>query len=302
MNLDEDRYHSNPVEQIKKWSSFLKTIRKFFEEHGYHEVSTASLVTTGAFESTIDPLKVTGSRQKWELHTSPEMQMKQLLTAAKCDIYQIAKCFRDDPDTTIHGKEFTMLEFYKVGASYDAIIQATKSLFSLITHKKIHFKEITVEELYWEVLGFSLDKYRTKESLASVILEKDLLQMESNDTWEDLFFKLMVEKIEPSFSPDIAYVVKDFPTSTSVLSKKIPHSIYSERFEIYWQGKELCNGCSEISDLKQLQENFEIENKKRKHEEKPAHAVPESFFHAMKNFPDCSGVAVGLDRLFMCIR
>lgn len=301
MNLDEERYRQDAKNQIKKWSNFLRTVREYLYQKGYLEVTTSSLVKTGAFESTIDPLRVQSLKDSWELHTSPEMEMKRLIALSPANMFQVTKCFRDDPDTDIHGKEFTMLEFYKMGANYLDIIRETKELFSLTNGSPISFKEVTIAELF-QSFQLDLNQLTTKELFKSALIKHKLLECEENDSWEDLFFKMMIEKIEPSFDFGVAYIVKDYPAVTSVLSKKIPNTIYAERFEVYWKNKELCNGCTEATDPLLLKSNFELENSKRKFSGKSYHPCPEEFFTSMKNFPECSGVAIGLDRLFHCIR
>mgnify|MGYP000379033764 CR=1 FL=1 len=301
MNLDESRYQKNAIEAIRQWSQFLQSTREFLYQKGYLEITTSFLVEAGAFESTIDPLQAYFTDGIRELHTSPEMEMKRLIAEAKTSVFQIAKCFRDDPDTTIHGKEFSMLEFYKMDADYAQLINEVKALFTKLSPAPLVFKEVSIHDVFLEVLEIDLDKYPTVQSLSAIVQEKGLLTPEKQDTWEDLFFKLMIEKIEPSFDPKVVTVVKDYPAATSVLSKTSPNPFYSERFEIYYLGIELCNGCTEATSVPLLEKNYLNESEKRKGEGKDPHPKPHAFLKSMKNFPNCSGVAIGLDRLFLCL-
>ena len=112
--------------KVKKWAWLLKQVRAFLDERGLTEVSTSNLVQVGAFEASLDVLKVGNFG---ELHTSPEIEMKRLLAETPVSIYQICKCYRDDPTNTgIHLKEFTMLEYYRVGADCRDLLRAFRDL------------------------------------------------------------------------------------------------------------------------------------------------------------------------------
>ncbi|MEZ4750194.1 MAG: amino acid--tRNA ligase-related protein [Bdellovibrionota bacterium] len=115
---------------IVAWSNYLRTLREFFESRGFYEVVTDHVVPAGAFEACLDTLKVEWAQGRGELHTSPEIEMKRLLAEGSGSIFQICQCFRDDPDTGVHRREFSMLEFYEVGANWEKVMELTKALIT----------------------------------------------------------------------------------------------------------------------------------------------------------------------------
>jgi lysyl-tRNA synthetase class 2 len=123
----------------------------------------------------------------------------------------------------------------------------------------------------------------------------------TEDSWSDLFFRVWLEKIEPSLSPDRPTLVTGYPTAVSPLSKAQGSSPFSERFEIYWHGMELCNGCSEIADSEILKIRWKEQNNERRARKVPEHPFPLSLYEALKiPTPPVAGVAIGLERLFLC--
>jgi lysyl-tRNA synthetase class 2 len=286
-------------DNIQRWAGFLKTIRHFFDSKGYYEVFTPNLVTVGAFESTIDPLQVSFRGGKGELHTSPEIEMKTVLAEARLPIYQICKCFRDDPDTPIHGREFTMLEFYEPETDYRTMIGLMKELIVAVNGGNVSFKEFSVKEIFHKRLGLNLSVLQTKELLGAEIKKLELVTLGANDSWEDMFFRLLIEKIEPNLDPVIPTILRDYPEQVSPLSKA--NGGIAERFEIYWKEMELCNGCTELNDEYELKRRYEAENRKREAEGRPVHPFSEALFQSTSKMQNMAGVAVGLDRLFRCL-
>jgi len=290
----------NPATKLKAWAQFLREIRAFLDERGFFEVSTDYLVQAGAFESTLDPLKVTYSTGHCELHTSPEIEMKRALAETNLSIYQICKSFRDDPITGVHQREFTMLEFYRISSDYRMTIQDMKELLQRVAHRTLNFEEYTIQEAFLRATGIDLDRVREVTAFRDEIQRRQLSLVSLDDAWDDLFFKLMMEKVEPSLSAEIPTLLKDYPASLCALSK-IDNRGYAERFEIYWHSMELCNGCTELDDLAELKTRYEQESRARRQKGKEPHPVPANLFQALESLPPCSGVAVGLDRLFKCL-
>jgi elongation factor P--(R)-beta-lysine ligase len=267
------------VTALRRWAKLLSEVRRFFDDRGFVEVTTRHLVPAGAFEGVIDSLQVSHSRGAGELHTSPEMEMKDLLSKAGVSCYQIARCFRDDPDTGIHGLEFTMLEFYEVGADYAGIRNLMVELLRHLGHTG-PINEKSVDEL----LGGKQPQPKTGE------------------LWEDAFFKLFLETVEPNLPPDPPTLVKDYPAPLAALAALNPDGRSAQRFEIYWKGMEICNGCVELASLDELEARIEKEAGLRKEAGKQPHPYPRVLVEAARRgLPPCAGVAVGLDRLFKCL-
>ena len=161
------------TKELKKWATYLKQIRSFFDSRGFTEVSTDYLVPSGAFEGTIDVLHVTFAGGASELHTSPEIEMKRLLAKTQMSLYQICKCFRDDPPTGVHLREFTMLEFYRVAADYRFVLQDMKELIQQVAGTHLMFEEIRMGELFLKHLGIDFECASRRNRLRSLIEERE---------------------------------------------------------------------------------------------------------------------------------
>jgi lysyl-tRNA synthetase class 2 len=288
--------------KVKRWAKFLRSIRRFFDENGFFEVSTPLLVTAGAFEATIDCLHVQWNGGSAELHTSPEIEMKALLAETEFPIYQVTKCFRDDPPTGIHRREFTMLEFYRPGADYKVTQADMKSLFGYLNGAPLSFDEVTVRELFRQTTGIDLCASATASELREQILERKLVHLGATENWDDMFYKLLIECVEPRLDPAVPTLVRDYPATQCALGKVDSSRQVVERFEIYWRGMEICNGCTELTDPTVLRERYEIESRIRRAEGKQPHPLPQRLMDTLESgLPPASGVAVGLDRLFCCL-
>lgn len=283
------------------WAHFIRKTRSFFEERGFIEVFTPSLVPAGAFENALDSIKVRSSAGAAELHTSPEMEMKALLAELKKPIFQICKCFRDDPDTSIHFTEFTMLEFYRPFHTYEATRKDMRDLLETLALKSFSFLEISIEDIFKKHTGIPLSELRTAPLLLKAARELGIQDLSEKDSWEDVFFRIMLERIEPQLDPKIPTLVFDYPASVSTLSQP-KDSFWGERFELFWHGMELCNGATELLSKDLLKTRYDFESKERVRVGKTPHPFPERLYQALDHLPPCSGVAVGLDRLFWALQ
>lgn len=278
-------YHWDTMDAVTKtrrWSLLINRLREHLEANGFIEVFTNNLVPAGAFEASLDCLKVAFEGGEMELHTSPEIEMKRLLSEIRQSAFQITKCYRDDPPTGIHWKEFTMLEFYRVEAGYERLIDDMKGLIEACVGHEMPFDELTVQEAFQRFAGIDLAN--------------------SPDLDEDTYFKCLIEKVEPALDPKRPTILRDYPASQCTLGKIDSSRNIVERFEIYWEGMELCNGCTELTDLEELNRRYEIESEKRKRRGKSPHPYPDRLAEALKRgLPPMAGVAVGVDRLFLSL-
>lgn len=274
----------NTTENHVAWSSFISNVREFFVQKGYLEVTTPILVEAGAFESSIDPLQVFWKGGKGELHTSPEIAMKELLAEIKTPIFQICKCFRDDFESPHHAREFTMLEFYEPGADYTRMKALVRELVTALSRSDLSFREYKAATLFSEKVGMAPE------------------ELKGTEPWEDQFFRHWLEKVEPAFNTETPTIVTDYPLAISPLSTQIKETNYAERFELYWKGMEVCNGCTELSDPSELKRRHQQESKKREKQGKPPHPFSERLSKATGRIGKAAGVAVGLDRLFICVQ
>lgn len=291
----------NFKDKRREWAQLLRNTRSFLDNKGYFEVLTPALVTAGAFESTIDPLKVSYSAGQGELHTSPEIEMKNILSDFQEPIYQICKCFRDDPQTSIHSIEFTMLEFYRPNSPVNLIEKEILELIQTLSAKPLKIEYKSVYNLVKDLIGLDLNLFTSTQSLANEIKKRTSLYLSEYDSWADIFFKLMIEIVEPSLSKETLILLNNYPAAVSPLSQPILGTNQAERFEIYWKGMEICNGCRELADLEELKRRYQHESQERIKSSKPPHPEPTDLFNSARNIKGASGVAIGLERLFLCL-
>jgi len=279
------------------WAELLKKTRAFFDSRGFVEVWTEQLVEAGAFEAVIDPLVVRLGNTSRQLHTSAEIEMKQILAETQKPIYQVCKVFRDDPATEIHWREFTMLELYQPGLDLNGLKQLTKSYLKHVATPLPLIEETTIRDSLLGSTGIDIEKAQSKDELRKSIVDTRAIEISLGDSWEDMFFKLLIEKVEPSFSHETLTFLSGYPTSVSPLSEEGPSGI-AERFEIYWKGMEIGNGCVELRDLKELKRRYQSQSDQRSKEGKLPHPMPNRLYEALPRLPKCSGIAIGMDRLF----
>lgn len=281
-------------EKIERWATLIKQTRAFFEERNFIEVFTPYLVKSGAFESAIDALKV--NSLDMELHTSPEIEMKWLLSNLKAPIYQIAKSFRDDdPNTGTHLKEFTMLEFYRPNCNYSTVMNDTKELFEKLADQKLDWQMHRVPDLFVTLTNTDWIPLPSEDFVRKNL--KNIIELSADDSIEEIFLKLLIEKVEPKLSKASPTILDLFPESLSPLSKARGDG-WAERFEVYWGKMEIANGCAELDSFEEAKNRYEQESKKRASRGKKPHPQPLRLFESMKKGVTSSGVAVGLDRLF----
>ena len=280
---------------IKRRSAFYQTVRRFFEERGVLEVETPLMGFTNSPDRNIEPFLVP-FQTPFCLQTSPEFYMKRLLAKTHTSIFQICKAFRQGEYGRKHNPEFTMLEWYRVDWDHEALIEEVEALLQILlqTGKAVHMEYRTMFQEYlgidpWETDAKTLKALALKQD--GVILELDL------DGWLDYFLS---HHIEPKLEKDKLIVMKHFPPSQAALSKINRSSYpYAERFEFFYQGMELANGYHELIDQKEQAARFEAELAWRAKENRPMLPVDEKLLSALPSLPACSGVAMGLDRVFM---
>lgn len=280
------------------WAQLLRETRAFFEARGVLEVTTDVAVPAGAFEAAIDAFAVQGLG---ELQTSPEMAMKGVLAEMPRSLFQIAPCFRNDPPSPIHRRQFTMLEFYLVDVPYSELITTTQNYFEHVLGGNLPWHRRSIEREFAE-LGLDLSRLPTSEALGRAIRDKGVVETAPNDSWSDLFFRVLLEKIESRLDPGVFTILEDYPLAVSPLSAPTETPHIARRFEIYADGMELCNGCEERRDPAALAARWKQENAERAERGASPHPFPSVLISAAeKGLPRCVGTAVGLDRLHLIL-
>jgi lysyl-tRNA synthetase class 2 len=296
----------------------IRLIREFFSDRNFLETPTPPVVEAPGMEAHLSPYKVQGLNQgdKLYLHTSPEFMMKELLSEGYQDIYNIGYCFRDEPSSETHRFQFLMLEWYRSGSHYQIIKKDTLDLVehvrSGLRKSNIEVKEKsdpihkTVSQLFHEILDISiLDFLETKKIKELISTQFSELTgdgfLESNWPWEDYFFLLFLNKIEPHFKKYDILVVDEFPAPLAALSTLKPTDPrVCERFEVYLNGVELCNCFNELTNLEEQKQRFEEEKLKRIELYNDEMPEPKILFNALeKGIPPSAGIALGVERLIM---
>ena len=265
-------------------------IRAFFHSEGFLEVETPLQVPTVAPEKYITPFNVNG----WFLSTSPEMHMKRLLAAGYSKIFQICHCFRKSERGRLHNPEFTMLEWYRVGADYMQIIQDTERLVLALASKLR--------------LGTTIRYQGAEIDLASpwprITVRQAFLDSAGWDPFERLdeerFDIDLVEKVVPNFAANRPTVLMDYPVAMASLARiRTGNPPVAERVEVFIGGLELANAYSELTDAAEQERRFKQEIDSLALEGANNIAMPQRFLDAVARLPECGGIALGVDRLVM---
>ena len=270
----------------------LRTIRAFFQQHGFIEVQTPTVVPSPGLDPHLLAYAVHDDRGKqvgW-LNTSPEYQMKRLLCEGATKIFQICPAYRVDERGKHHEREFTMLEWYRANASSQDIVEDSIALIRSCADALEAPAELD--------LASSWNQQTVRELFARFAPE---FTFDTVVRDEETFFRLWVERIEPELSTDRPTIVIDWPASMASLAQ-IKANGNADRFEIFIAGIELCNGFGELTDAAEQRKRFKIHQSIRKHRGCPIYPIDERFLSALQSgMPDSGGNALGVDRLLMVL-
>lgn len=297
------------MSRARTWSKFLNGVRAYFLNAGFLETTTPTLVPSPGTEPFLDPFKTEwemgSEKQTFYLPTSPEFHLKQLLVRGFTKIFEIKPCFRNGEIGAHHQPEFLMLEWYRGYANLNAIAVDVagllESLGKTFGTEIPALKKCTMTQLFAVAYpGFELTPQTTREDLAAVA-EKHGIVFTSSDSFDDLFFRLFLEKIESNLGVDGPLLVSHYPPSQAALSRIGKHG-FAERFEIYWKGLELANAFHELNRPEENEARFK-EDALKKHElGKPSVPRDENLVRALTyGMPPSGGIALGVDRLFMAM-
>lgn len=290
-------------------NDLVALIRNYFASEDFLEVETPLWVGEPGTDVFLDPVcapfvpEPGGVGIPGFLQTSPEFLMKELLSLGHERIFQLCKVFRNGEVTEIHNPEFTMLEFYRAWEEAEAIMRDVEEVVSLaLPLLKRPYARKTMQEVFRDACGLDVLELPTTELLQNAIEEKGLLPKRSGESdWEELFFELVVEYVDPFLKSQGAVFVTEWPTQLAVLAQQSPTDPrVAERFELYVDGIELCNGFQELTDPLEQRKRFEEDCGYRQQRNYPRIPMPERFLKVLENgLPPSAGVAIGLDRLLM---
>lgn len=282
----------------------LAAIRDFFAQARVLEVETPMLSRAAATDAQIESFAVPLGATSRYLHTSPEFPMKRLLAAGSGDIYQICRVFREDEAGRYHNPEFTLLEWYRLDWTPGRLIDEVIALIGAVAQALGRpppqaVRRLSYGQAFVETLGLYPPEATARE-LAAVGRERGLQVIGEidRDAWLDLLFS---ECIVAAFAPESLTVIDEYPASQAALARVRPGSPpVAERFELFAGAVELANGYHELANADEQAERFANDNRLRAVAGRRELPVDECLLAALEaGLPDCSGVALGLDRLLM---
>jgi lysyl-tRNA synthetase class 2 len=277
----------------------LAKVREFFRSRQVLEVDTPILSASASVDAHIDliPVCYAGQQTRY-MHSSPEFCMKRLLSEGIGDIYQLSHVFRDGELSRKHNPEFTMIEWYRLGFSLDELIQETVELIRLFIGE-MPVRYITYRQAFQEYCGIDY-VHATPNQLRDYLAARGLETTETDKN--NLLDMVLTTYIEPQLGQNELTVLKHYPATMAALAKTIEKGdeLAAERFEIYFRSIELCNGYHELTNPDEQLLRFREQNVLRKAIGKNELPIDDNFLNALRSgLPDCSGVAVGFDRLMM---
>ena len=308
---------------LEERARIIRMVRSFFDEKKYLETDTPLLAPDLIPESCLEvfeTLRLGPGNSKavpYWLVPSPEIWMKRIIARHRTDLYQICKCFRNGESSgRFHSPEFTMLEYYTMKADYLDSLKITEELFAFLasaappfsgplSELRPPFEKISMEKAFKEFAGFSL--FETAEKKGG--LEKEarrlgLDPMPGMDT-AGLYDLIFIHSVEPALPRGRPVVLLDYPAFVPCLAKKSPDKKTVERWELYAGGIELANCYSEETSPEEVRIFFMNEKAEKERNALVRHKVDEDYWkifageNGKEGFPECSGVALGLDRLIM---
>lgn len=284
----------------------IRAVRCWFQEEGFVEVRTPALTRAPAPEPCIETFRIPASAMEFHarnssedlfLIPSPELDMKRLIARGMKAIFQIGPAFRREERGSLHLPEFTLLEWYRTDADYNALMDDCQALLRItamaagsdgklplpgggICSLSAPFHRITVTRAFEEHAGW----------------------IPGADPDPDRFNLDMVEKIEPALPADAPVFLMDYPASMASLARLKPHDpSVAERVELFAGGMELANGFSELTDPEEQAARFMQDMKKRAELDMQTYPWPEDFLRDLAHMPPCAGMAMGIDRLVMLL-
>ena len=298
---------------LRRRARLAAGVRAFFDARGYLEVETPYAVRTPGEEVHLQTFRTermapTGDRETLWLHTSPEFAMKRLLADGAGRIFQLARVWRNQEGSDHHAHEFTLLEWYRPAATMADMMDETEALLRAtlppvatcrgITVDLSRFQRLTMQEAFERHVG--ADLLGTADDAAALAAQAGT-RLRDGEGWEDLFFRLLLERVEPEIGRAHPTFLTHWPTAQAALARRDPADPrVAERFELYVCGLELANAFVELTDAAEQRNRFEAD-RARRHAlyGGPDWEIDEALLAALPYVPPCAGIALGFDRLAM---
>jgi elongation factor P--(R)-beta-lysine ligase len=299
------------LQHLRMRAQMLAEIRVFFAARDVMEVETPLLSHTSGTDPQLDFFQTYYQTEPQPLtlylQTSPEFAMKRLLAAGSGSIYQICKAFRNGESGRLHNPEFSMLEWYRVDFSLSALMTEIAELlrillaprYSVLAERRLSYRQLFLEMSGLDPLNFEIQAFR-KHALATGFPEAVSLCGDQPLLWLDFIFS---HSLMPRMTMGVLYLIYDYPAIQSSLARQSSEDCrVVKRFEAFMNGIELANGFHELADAKEQEQRFRNESELRQKTGRHAFNMDYRLLAALQSgLPDCSGVALGLDRLLMLV-
>ncbi len=280
---------------LKQRADLLQRLRKFFLEHNFLEVETPLVADEVIPELHIEPQRLANGEF---LQASPELFMKQMLIAGAKAIFQVTHAFRTGERGQLHNPEFTIVEWYRVGDHMQAGIDLIDRLMQQLLASQ-PATQTSYDKAFERHVGIN-PHTASLSDFGNVIEAPFGMNRSDRDEWLNL---ILAQRVEPQLGRDRPEIIYHYPATQAALAKTVTNAAghkVAERFELYYHGIELANGYHELGDAIEQRRRFEAVNTARLADGRPALPLPEKLLTALElGLPDCTGVALGFDRLAM---
>jgi elongation factor P--(R)-beta-lysine ligase len=286
-------------------------------EAGQLQVSPGNETHLHGFATEL--LSIDGQKSSLYLHTSPEFACKKLLAAGERRIFDFARVFRNRESGALHAPEFTMLEWYRAQEPYQRLMRDCAEIMAIAADctGRSHWsfrgrrinpalapEKLTVAEAFQRFAGIdilaSVDGDTTDCDTLAEMARSSSIRIAGDDSWSDIFSRILVEKIEPNIGNGRATILMEYPIPEAALARRKPGSTkVAERFEIYACGVELANAFGELTDATEQRRRFEAYMELKQSIYGERYPIDEDFLCALETMPDACGAALGFDRLVM---
>jgi len=320
---DQLRKDPDLLDTLRLRARIIKAVRAFFDQRDFIEVTTPSLVASADPALHLESFKTelhreNGTTRVLFLPTSPEFHMKRMLAAGLDKIYQICRFYRNGEITALHNPEFSGLEWYQVGVSYEDCMDLTEELLRTVAMEVLPNLKVPRDGQEYDLepaflrMSFhralcELGRVDMPEHFDEIETRKALIEagikVASDDSFDDMINRALIERVEPSLIELGPVILYDYPAQMAALARLCPERPWlAERFELYIAGLELCNGYGELTDADQQRRRFEAQIVQRRRLNKPPAEIDQAFLDALcSGLPQCSGCALGIDRLVMLL-
>jgi lysyl-tRNA synthetase class 2 len=317
--------HADRRPRLLHRNAIAAAIRDWFARRDFVEVQTAALQISPGNETHLsafatEAILPDATRSPLYLHTSPEFACKKLLAAGERRIFSLGPVYRNRERGPLHHPEFTMLEWYRAGVTYDSLMDDCAALLALAAGrtgaKSFAFRgsaadpfaepeRLTVADAFSRHAGIDLlatldaDGSSDRDALHAAIGNAGM-RTAPDDTWTDLFSRVMVERIEPILGAGRATILHEYPIPEAALARPSPRDPrVAERFELYCCGVELANAFGELTDADEQRRRFDADMDEKEKIYGERYPIDEDFLAALRVMPQACGAALGFDRLVM---